>query len=388
MNSTMIQTSPTPSLPIELVIIILQQSYYKNQKSRDPDYITLAAAALVHRSWTSAAQALLFRHITYLKSKSFMEAHADPVSMQHLLQHVRILDIGLGMPTDPETTPDCDIDHLPALLRRCTGLYELVLSIRSSLSFEGVTFSKMKELADSHAVRLRALNITCSPHSPIVYQLLSLFPTVNFLSVWSELSGVVPRNIKARFSLSELKMARAMPEDTLVWLLEKSRDTLTVLDLRDPPSRTALTILESYAPNIRSLRLMIQTTRMANFVRSCESLIDLTVLNLPMTVEFSKPPPSLRSLIFVNHAGSRSLMKRVIAMVLNLPNLKHLTCDEASSPMDRNFPELKVVCEERGVMLHVTNVFYAMTVEEPVLVHRFPRRRSLSNFSEMNSGTV
>ncbi|KAF9493182.1 SET domain-containing protein [Pleurotus eryngii] len=50
---------------------------------------------------------------------------------------------------------------------------------------------------------------------------------------------------------------------------------------------------------------------------------------------------------------------------------------EAGSPVDRNFPELKVVCEERGVMLHVTNIFYAMMYVK-VETHPTARNQAVS----------
>ncbi|KAK0244022.1 hypothetical protein EDD85DRAFT_1017779 [Armillaria nabsnona] len=183
---------------------ILESLYYRTDKwTREPDYATLAACSLTvtQRSWYLPAQRLLFRHIP------------KGVRPIRLFDDIRILDMILT----PEFIPE-----LAFLLTHCARLYEL------GLSAQGVfTLPPFMPTANIRALHL----VECSVQSPILYDLLALFPTVRFLTVDTEIVAPPPSIATPAPTLYELALKRSLRADILTWILANSVGPLRILEL-------------------------------------------------------------------------------------------------------------------------------------------------------------
>ncbi|PBK97444.1 hypothetical protein ARMGADRAFT_922102 [Armillaria gallica] len=340
------------SLPPELVQVIFESLYYRTEKwTREPDYATLAACSRTQRSWYLPAQRLLFRHIP---------KGVRPVC---LFDDIRILDIILT----PESIPD-----LAFLLVNCPRLYEL------GLSAQGVfTLPPSVPSANIHALRL----IECSIQSPILYDLLALFPTVRFLTVGTEIVAPPPSSATPAPALYELALKRSLRADILTWILANSLGSLRILELMDLPSADMKDVLHPHGPYIHSLRIFRFSHTAASILRSCVNLKEFVLSSLPvMGPSLDNLPRSIEHFNLISHALSTP-WSPFIPLIVLLP-LKTFTCDKGSRSQP-GFEAIERLCRTHGVTLfaHASNLW---PNEDPVAVSSFPRGRSTANFPLMN----
>ncbi|SJL07703.1 uncharacterized protein ARMOST_11053 [Armillaria ostoyae] len=341
------------SLPPELVLIILESLYYgADNWTREPDYATLAACSLTQRSWYPPAQRLLFRHIP------------KGVRPVRLFDDTRILDIIL--------TPETILD-LAFLLAHCPRLYEL------GLSAQGVfTLLPSVPTANIRALRL----VECSVQSPILYDLLALFPSVRFLTVGTEIVAPPPSTATPAPALYELALKRSLSADILTWILANSVGSLRILELMDLPSADMKDVLCPHGPYLHSLRIFRFSYAAASILRSCVNLKEFVLSSLPvMGPPLVKLPESIEHFSLTNSHSLSTEWGPFLALIILLP-LKTFTCDKCSKSQP-GFDTIERLCRTHGVALFA-DASNLWPNEDPVAVSSFPRGRSTDHFPLMN----
>ncbi|KAJ7644143.1 hypothetical protein FB45DRAFT_783960 [Roridomyces roridus] len=349
-------------LPQEIVCAILAKLYYRNPPFSAPDYSTLCACSLVNSLWTDPAQTLLFRRITsdvVLSFTQFLAKYPD----SRLLSHVRTVHITLSG----------SFTAFVSILEHCHGLYELTIAANGLFSLGPQSMARIATVQRS----IRALRLMeCSVQSPLLYQLLELFPQVQFLTIGVEIVASPPAWMP-NFQLYELTLHRTPSSEVLTWLISSSHSSLRVLELRDLPSSSTSSNLAPCCPHIQSLRLMRYNTQTAAILKQCSNLTELVLLNVPTLVSLPALPPSLEHFtLFIQTYSTGIDMGPIVAVVDTLPRLRSLNL--LGNPQEDQTTTLQAACDAKGVTMWSTPDKIWIT-EDPVIA-RFPRRLSVSNF--------
>ncbi|KAJ7366876.1 hypothetical protein DFH08DRAFT_764385 [Mycena albidolilacea] len=357
-------------LPEELICLILAKVYYINPPFNTPDYHTLSACSLLSSHWRGPAQTLLFRRIT-LKAAAAFAKFADTASNKALLSHVRALSIALTQNLGRADL--CLVSTLVSILGHCPQLYEL--SINAQLFSLGEDISSISAIVHAASISIRSLRLMeCSVHSPILYELIGLFPSVEFLTLGVEIAAAPPSWTPA-IQLYELMLHRTPPSDLLQWLLSSSGTSLRILEMRDLPSARTSVDLAVCCPHIQSLRFMRYNAYSAAILHQCTNLVELVLLNVPLSLPAL--PSSLEHFALLIQTYTAHVdLRPVVKAVESLPRLKVFTFVGESG-------DLKAICDAKGVALHTTLRKYWI-LDDPVKTTRFPRRLSVSNFYSMS----
>ncbi|KAI0670773.1 hypothetical protein C8Q78DRAFT_974238 [Trametes maxima] len=386
------------NLPVELLDAILEYIYYEKGL---PDRHTLRACALISRAWAEPAQRLLFRRVVLQKSEdrrkhlSFCEATDPNTDRGRMLgQHVRVLQIFVGQ----KSIDEFDSEDVPGLLTHTPRLYELGLHIGRLHQFSPGTLEKLVRLASdvtsyadsasgsfvssnpcpSGPLRIRALTIiACGVQSPILYQLLQAWPTIEFLHIGVEIAAPPPK-WTPQFQLYQLSLTRTPPLSVLSWLLSTSTESLRVVSFRDAPGRALYPLLQTIGPRLRSLGLMNYNLGAAAVLKHCPNLEELTVVQLSALIPLRGLPSTLEHLSYRNLQS----VDVVINTIGSLPRLRVVTCDSRVTEL-KTCAELESLCASKGIELFLDEVPFWVR-EDPIHVRRFPRRRVASNFALMN----
>ncbi|KAF8547673.1 hypothetical protein OG21DRAFT_1526995 [Imleria badia] len=314
-------------LPPELVFVILEHAYYTPAGS--PDYAILANCSLVCTSWSIPAQSLLFRRSPKLHLDTIASFNAalksSAVRGKPMGDAVRSLDISFGGSLNGALQPEI----FSQLLLACPKLYDLTLSTYGVHEFDQFALAKLKDAGQS----IRALSLQhCGVQSPVLFQLLGIWPRVRFLKIGTEIAAwpwrhpaetpilrqlqtnTAPNDMEqrppARASLYDLALSRIPQQPVLTWLLGSSATSLRILDLHEVPGIAARQTLGVHAPHLRSLRLLHFSLDSAAFLRQCTRLEELVIYNVPVFVPLAPElPPSIEHLSFRNprHTFRKSL---------------------------------------------------------------------------------
>lgn len=401
------------SIPTELIDAILEHVYFIDGVV---DTTTLSSCALSCRAWSEPAQKLLFRRVALrgmYQSRGHLSflAATDPRTERGriLAGQIRVLEVFLG----DKAGLDLDDADLADIIERTPRLYELVLRITGMHQFTDMTMDKLRRLASvgtqiptiegaeqAGPVRIRALTIlSCGIQSPILFQLLSVWPSVEFLHIGVEIAPPTPR-WRPTFKLYQLTLMRTPRIHILDWLLSSSMDSLRILSFRDLPGRDFDPLLEQIGPRLRSLRLMNYSLRAASVTKQCPNLEEFVIVQLSPLFKISNLPQALEHLSCRNLPSEDQTLEAVIEAVTKLPKLKVVTCDRRARE-DEQFGELSRLCADKEIELRVDETpFWVVSThlpvfpecmsdgsaqrEDPVHVDHFPRRKSVANFALMN----
>jgi len=362
-------------LPPELVFVILEHAYYTPAGS--PDYALLANCSLVCTSWSIPAQSLLFHKTTKLQSHAIASFHAalttSAVRGKPVGHAVRSLDIHVGGLFNGSA---CEPGDFAQMLQACPRLYELSLSTYALHEFDKFVLAKLKDSGQG----IRSLNLRhCGVQSPVLFQLLGIWPRIQFLKIGTEIAAWPWRQPTttpvlrqpqpglngdplsqlppAHVSLYDLHLSRIPQQPVLTWLLGSSTSSLRILDLHEVPGISGRQTLGVHAPHLRSLRLLHFSHDSAAFLRQCTHLEELILYNLPVLVPLAPELPlSIEHLSFRNPTHTfRHMLRPILDAIEVLPTLRVVTCDKNTEGL-RDFEALRSKCAEKGVEVVISEV--------------------------------
>jgi hypothetical protein len=366
-----------PALPAELVGSILEELYYSDVWRRVPDYASLCSCALVTSSWRAVAQQYLFSTVIQSVSSHFVHCVRQNSAEQRFLQHlddVKVVELNLGHQEDQVGVQDMAI-----LLERCPKLYELTLRIHGFFSVASAPSTvPLNTALEGVYGNIRSLRIMdCSIQSPIMYELLTIFPAVQFLTVGVEIAAAPPDKSLPDLHLYELILSRTLSRPILTWLLAASEGSLKVLELRDLPSRQTKEILEKHLPHLHSLRLMRLNMTTGSFLPLCTNLKELIIFNIPLLGVFMTPlnlPKTIEHLCVINQEYSTEVdWDYVVSLMEPLPYLNLLSCDRDATNKG-HFENVARFCETRGVIMRIIPKRWPVSKCSGVLLWSSPRK--------------
>ncbi|KAK7056766.1 hypothetical protein VNI00_002483 [Paramarasmius palmivorus] len=352
------------NLPSELIALILGEVYYLKDKpppehiflTRNPDRHTVAACSLVNSSWRAVAQPLLFHHITSNVSPAFARwirtPHAINLGLLSSVKTVELrLDTTVGQNGFPNL-PSCGVDDFHLLLNSLPNLYELEISLQG---FSVASSFQPRQVFQS----LRALRINeCSVQSPVLYELLSIFPGIRFLTIAIEIAALPPPIPIPSLQLYELVIYRSLSPDITKWLLANSVGSLRVLETREFVGIHLPLVLRGHYDHLHSLRLIRLDRSSLAMIQACNNLQELVLVTIPGStarrdLTLSKLPSSLQHLSLIRRGkDSGSLVKLADAIRSSSPQLKLISCDR-SFQSDPEYDVLVELCLQRGIELQI-----------------------------------
>jgi hypothetical protein len=225
-------------------------------------------------------------------------------------------------------------------------LYELTLRVFGLHEFNESVLTELDVVANT--VNLRALRLLrFGVQSPIIYQLIALWPRIQFLTIGAEIDALPPTQMPV-IRLHELLLFRSLiPSEFLDWLLSNSESSLQILGLHDVPGQQIKSVLAKHiGPRIRSLRMLRFNRDSAYIMRLCTHLEELVLHHIPIVVELKDLPRT------IEHLSIRSavLHAPIIPLIGTLPNLRVVTFDE-NMHRHAHFPALQSACDANGVAL-------------------------------------
>ena len=326
----------------ELILEILEWLYYT--PADQVDYTSLSSCCLVNHEWRRVAQQLLFRKVSKIKN--------EPA--QQLATNIRVLDIEI--PSGVDTTAHSQI--FARVVTSCTRLYNLGITAPSILFLDDLTLS----ILSSSPPPIKALRISnAGVQSIILYQLLSIFPSIVHLALNFELHRYPPRE-SITHSFYELSVRRAPSARVLKWLLSASSSSLRILEMWDMCDRETMhALLDKHSASLLSFRTLHFDYRTAQFVRGCSNLKEIILYTIPTgIVPLDWFPKTIECFEFRNpqHASAKRL-DRVITIVESLPRLRSITCGVGTVD-HADFLRLRELCEKRGIKIETNNQRFPM----------------------------
>lgn len=350
---------PCGWIPVELVETALEELFYDDQ--RQPDYATLSACSRVCSAWRAPAQKLLFHQLTLPgksdkniptnKLKSFRSAVYDNTSERSrlLASYIRRVHVVLGHDSN-------EVSDLVDLVSHCHQLYEVTMSVQTLHALDTSDLEALREAhRRSQPFCIRALGLlSCGVMSPILYQLLSVWPTVQYLRIGTELAAPPPKTPPS-VQLYELVLWRDSRPTILEWILSSSgpASSLRVLEMNSAPTNHYDHVLEPHYPHLQSLRFFRNTSlRVGTVARRFTNLREFIVTQPSSFLPLGDLPESIEHLGFRYFPGATTTIPLgpIIAAVEKLPKLRLVTCD-ASAKENEQFASLEKLCRKHKVAI-------------------------------------
>lgn len=368
------QTATALHIPLELILSFIESA---SSSVGDEDRVDLLqSCSLVCRSWSTAAQKLLFASVTLRTQRSF-ESFMSAVDRSTI--HGRILG-------DAVTRLHVVLDHnQPSGLHQhsfalavtvCPNLHELDISLygcaepvkdivgnqdvsrlrRTAPSFDEHTLSLLKSGPNIKALRVN--NWSDNQHS--YFQLLDVWSSLQFLSI----GGTSPQNLQDSPSpfLSKLHEVRfnfqtAPSLGFVKWLLHNSVSSLRVLRFdRDPCCDLFQYLTDIHGPQLYSISFpSLSSSDLAHSLQKCNQLRELrTETPSSSTIVYKHIPEHLEHLAF--GLDRDSPLTSVIDLVKSRNALKAITVQVWDGGNQHSLlTPLKIACAYRGVDLLLTN---------------------------------
>ncbi|KAK2464759.1 hypothetical protein APHAL10511_003177 [Amanita phalloides] len=353
---------------------ILEHMYYSH--NLQVDTTVLKSCSLICRTWSLAAQKLLFRSAT-LQSQKALESFLDAVDRstqrgRTLGDAVRYLHVIMDY-----NQPLGIHQHAFALcVSTCPGLTGLNLSLYGSaapgMDLVGLPDeSRMKRpapLFDEQTIQLltsgpeiTALEFSnWSDNEQTTTQLLRVWPNLKSLSI----SGTVPQlaatpSDPPPYTLERLRLNFQTPpsNDYMRWLLHNSAETLRVLEFdREPSAEMLEYLLTGHGSTLHTLSLpSLSSPEQASAVRKCSQLRELrTEKPSVLPIAYRRLPESLEHMAF--GIDKDSVLHAVLDAVKSKTSLKMVTVLVwAGGDSHHQLSKLKIGCAWQGVDLTMTS---------------------------------
>ncbi|KAI9507501.1 hypothetical protein F5148DRAFT_1204341 [Russula earlei] len=391
-----------PALPLELVYKILREAC--ELPPRAGDRHLLCACAVVCKSWHPFAQSLLYHSLTVENSRVYVSRTPGTVGpaallyRSHLLRFTRSLTVRIidefaaTLPLFSEEGvpgghPECvRIPDFLSLLAHTPALRSLRLSVswsrKDTCSFEPSILDWLSSLV----IPIEVLDLKYGRpfDSPLVYDLVRLWPTIRALHVRTDYGGPLPERPSVR--LRELRLPITSLASVIEWFLpppsQHDRSELRILELYEIPPEGGAAALSAHGPNVSSLTL---TRQPASGLAEIFPNLEEFVIAGPF---WSSPLPTLpKTLMHIRlqaHAFmSDSFLPAVAAAIPTLASLRALSIEEALTT-DKNFPTLWETCREHRIDVLVNPIPSSLVIGTAHLylveMDRFPRQRTFAEF--------
>jgi hypothetical protein len=245
--------------------------------------------------------------------------------------------------------------HTPRLRSLCLSVF---WSRENQCSFESLILDWLSSLA--LPIEVLDLRYGKPMDSPLVYDLVRLWPTIRALRVRTDCDMTLPERPITR--LRELRLPITSLATVIEWFLPPpspdDRSNLRVLELYEIPDG-GRTLLSAHGPNVTSLTLTRQpVSGLADIFTGLEEF----VIAGPF---WSSPLPTLpKTLMHIRlqvHAFmSDSVLPAITAEVPSLSNLRLMSVEEALTT-DKHYPSLQEACRAHGVEILVNPIDSSLT---------------------------
>ncbi|KZT02508.1 uncharacterized protein LAESUDRAFT_411876 [Laetiporus sulphureus 93-53] len=275
------------------------------------------------------------------------------------------------------------------ILSSCTRLYGLVLDAYGIHGFDPEDLAKLQRHDLSP---IRALRLTGYSESRVLYQLLEIWPTIQFLCIDFELNADPPAHA-TRVKLYELSLLGGLSVKVMTWLLSSSELSLQIFELRYHFGNDHARVLAKHGPHIRSLRVLSPTSEVQSLVENCPNLEELIVTQAALVQE---PTRRLANILSSTSQSLEHLGVWVGAFedyfwnlnyaVNHLQRLRVLSYYAPDGELENHsrYSEIQSKCEEKKIDLRLLKIMTWKRMEDPVPVALFPRGISISHFRFMN----
>ena len=371
--------SPMPTthsvhIPLELVLSFIESA---SSTVGNEEYMALLrSCSLVCRSWSTAAQKLLFSRVTLRTQKSF-ESFMSAVDRTS--SHGRTLG-------DAVTSLRVILDHnQPSGLHQhsfalavtvCPNLHELDISLygcaepgndvvgipdisrlrRSAPSFDDQTLSLLKSGPVIKALHFN--NWSENQHS--IFQLLDVWSSLQFLSI----GGTLPQHLQdspppfpSKLHQVCFNFQTTPSIDFVKWLLHNSVSSLRILEFqRDPCFDLFEYLTNVHGPHLHSISFpSFSSPELALSLQKCNQLRELrTQTPSGSPTVYKHIPDHLEHLALGLDQDTH--LTSVIDLVKSRNTLKAITVQVWNGGIRHSLlTPLKIACSYRGVDLHLTN---------------------------------
>jgi hypothetical protein len=348
---------------------------------RREDWQVLRACAIVCKSWLPFTRSLLYHSLTIENTRIDVSRTPGTLGPAVLLQRsyllaftrslsVRVIDeFTASRPVFAKDGPssyrysECvPIPDFLSLLAHTPRLRSLCLSVfwsrGNQCSFESLILDWLSSL--SLSIEVLDLRYGKPMDSPLVYDLVRLWPTIRALRVRTDYGMLLPERPNTR--LRELRLPITSLDTVIEWFLpppaHDDRSNLRILELYEIPDG-GRTLLSAHAPTVTSLTL---TRQPASGLADLFTELEEFVVAGPF---WSSPLPTLPETLMhirlqVHAFMSDSVLPAITAEVPSLLNLRLVSVEEALTT-DKHYPSLREACRAHGVEILVNPIDSSVT---------------------------
>ena len=366
--------SDLPEMPLEVILSIMEVAC--SDGDRQQHIPLLLSCSLVCKTWSAAAQRLLFSQVT-LRSHSTFQLFINAVDrttphgrmLSDAVKELRVVldhnqPSGLHHHSFAVAVTFCpNLSHLAISLYGCAEPGEDVVGEpdvsrlrRLAPSFDDHTISLLKSGPKIHFLHFN----NWSENQESIFQLLDIYPSLQHLSIGGT-TPLQPRETLLPFpcalkSLS-LKFQTTPPIEFMRWLLHNSSASLRALDCdRDPYADTLSYLMTTFGPQLESISMPgLLSPDYAAMMSKCSRLRHLRTENPSLPAIFYKSLPlSLEHMsLSLDHDTPLNAVIDLIMAHETLQTVKVFLWDGG-----RKHPllsPLRIACTYRGINLTMTN---------------------------------
>ncbi|KDQ18575.1 hypothetical protein BOTBODRAFT_52564 [Botryobasidium botryosum FD-172 SS1] len=304
-------------LPSELVLDILKLIQYDEDGTLD--YHGLRNYALVCKRWVWEAQRVLFRHAVLRKWTDVVSFQTALVRSTEKGRYISNAVRSITIRVEDSLPENVSQDDFAQTLLLCPHIHRLNIDLFIP-SFEPTTLALLRNITS-----LTALDISSYRQTRVIYQLLDAFRTIEYLHVASPSHDVPSLLLPLRSKLPNLRWLRVGEGASalLPKILHVSGSKFEILELSSPlPDPLFATVLHTYGPNLRSLRVPEAGTFALNH---CRNLVEFRCDTISSGAMLRALPTTIRHLEFT---ATGLAIQLVLHHIWNScpPNLRVVTC--------------------------------------------------------------
>lgn len=374
--------SSFPEMPLELILSIIELACSANDSQQHIPL--LLACSLVCKTWSAAAQKLLFAQVT-LRSQSSFQLFINAVD--RTTPHGRMLGDAvkdLRVVLDHNQPSSLHHHSFALAVTLCPNLSHLAISLYGCAEpgndvVGEPDISRLRRLApsfDDHTIFLlkSGPKIDClhfnnwSENQQSIFQLLDVYPSLQYLSI----GGTTPLQPQGTFlpfpcalqGLS-LKFQITPPIEFTRWLLHNSAHSLRTLDCdRDPCVETLDYLMNTFGPQLESISMPgLLSPEYSAMMSRCSQLRHLRTENPSLPATFYKTLPlSLEHISFsLDHDTPLNALIDLVMTHDALRTVKvFLWNGGRTHPL---LSPLRIACTYRGIVLKITNNLHGFRAE-------------------------